>query len=418
MNKIFYIIQREYITRVSKKTFWILTFLIPLLYLGLIGMSVYVNTETGNQLQTVYVLDQSNIFDTLKSTETVTFVYPAKTDEKELERTVLDNEKCHILKIPNLNIDDPQGFSLISSRKNNGRVLSTIKSVLSERVRDIRIHKLGLENSIIEKLDPKIVINTTKLSQEGYERDNSVIASAVAFISGFLNYLFILLYGSLVLRGVQEEKSNRIVEIIVSSVRPFELMFGKIVGVALVGLTQFFLWIFFIAALTMAAINMPGHFSAGGADDGFSQVIASLSHFNFTFILAVFLFYFVFGYLLYSSMFASIAAAVDNQADVQQFMLPISIPLIISFVFVQPVIDAPQSALAIWLSIIPFSSPMIMMARISFDVPLWQLIVSMLSLILTFIFTTWICAKIYRVGILTYGGKVSYKDMYKWIFYK
>jgi len=416
MYKIFYIIQREYITRVSKRTFWILTFLIPLMYLGLIGISVYVQTETGNEMQNVYVIDQSHLFDSLKNTETVSFIYPSETDEKALEKTVLENEKCHILKIPRINIDNPKGFSVMSSRKSSSRVVSVIENVLSGRVRDIRIHKLGLENNIIQQLDPQIKINTTKISPKGYESDNTSIASAVAFVSGFLNYMFIFIYGSLVLRGVQEEKTNRIVEIIVSSVRPFELMFGKIVGVALVGLTQFFLWIFFIATLTAAAIHMPGLIS-GSADSGFSNVIASLSQINLPFILGIFLFYFVFGYLLYSSMFASIAAAVDNQADIQQFMLPISIPLIISFVFVQPVIQAPQSAMAVWLSIIPFSSPMIMMARISFDVPVWQLIVSMISLILTFMLTTWLAAKIYRVGILTYGGKVSYKDLYKWLFY-
>ena len=414
MNKIFYIIQREYITRVSKKTFWILTFLIPLMYLGLIGITVYVQTEAGNEMQSVYVLDQSHLFDSLKNTETVLFIYPGKIDEKVLEKTVLENEKFHILKIPVIDIDNPKGFSVMSSRKSSSRVVSTIENVLSGRVRDIRIHKLGLENNIIEKLDPQIKINTTKISPQGYQNDNTAIASAVAFISGFLNYMFIFIYGSLVL---QEEKMNRIVEIIVSSVRPFELMFGKIVGVALVGLTQFFLWIFFIVTLTATAINMPGLLSGGG-DGGFSNIIGSLTELNIPFILGIFVFYFVFGYLLYSSMFASIAAAVDNQADIQQFMLPISIPLIISFIFVQPVVEAPQSALAVWLSIIPFSSPMIMMARISFDVPLWQLLVSMVSLILTFIITTWLAAKIYRVGILTYGGKVSYKDLYKWLFYK
>ena len=158
--------------------------------------------------------------------------------------------------------------------------------------------------------------------------------------------------------------------------------------------------------------------SAGGPEGGFGQVIGALTQLNIPFILGIFVFYFIFGYLLYSSMFASIAAAVDNQADVQQFMLPVSLPLIISFIFIQPVVEAPQSAMAIWLSIIPFSSPMIMMARISFDVPVWQLLVSMVSIILTFILTTWLAAKIYRVGILTYGGKVSYKDLYKWLFYK
>ena len=417
MNKIFYIIQREYITRVSKRTFWILTFLIPLLYLGLIGITVYVQTESGNELQNVYVLDQSHLFDSLKNTETVSFIYPAIIDEKLFEKTVLENEKYHILKIPSINIDDPKGFSIMSSRKSSSRVVLIIENVLSERVRDIRIHKLGLENNIVEKLNPKIKINTSKLSPEGYQSDNTSIAFGVAMISGFLNYMFIMIFGTMVLRGVQEEKMSRIVEIIISSVRPFELMFGKIVGVALVGLTQFFLWVFFITALTVGASSMPGLMSGGG-NDGFSKIIGSLTELNIPFILGIFVFYFVFGYLLYSAMFASIAAAVDNQSDIQQFMLPISIPLIISFVFVQPVIEAPQSALAVWLSIIPFSSPMIMMARISFDVPAWQLITSMISLILTFIIITWLAAKIYRVGILTYGGKVSYKDLYKWLFYK
>lgn len=404
-------------TRVTKRTFWILTFLIPLMYVGLIGVSVYVQTEAGNEMQTVFVIDQSHLFDSLENTENVSFVYSNKMDEKNLEKSVLDDEKCHILTIPLIDIDNPKGFSIMSSRKSSSKVVSSIENILSDRVRDARIHKLGLDNSIIKKLDPEIKINTTKISPKGYQSDNTTIASAIAFISGFLNYMFIFVYGSLVLRGVQEEKSNRIVEIIISSVRPFELMFGKIVGVALVGLTQFFIWVFFIAALTTATISMPGLISAG-SDSGFMSIIGSLNDLNLPFLLGIFVFYFVFGYLLYSSMFASIAAAVDNQSDIQQFMLPVSIPLIISFIFVQPVVEDPQSSLAVWLSIIPFSSPMIMMARISFDVPAWQLITSMVSLVLTFVLVTWISAKIYRIGILTFGGKVSYKDLYKWLFYK
>jgi ABC-2 type transport system permease protein len=381
-------------------------------------MSVYVQTESGNQEQTVYIIDQSHLFDSLESSETLKFVYMDVKDEKELENTVLADDKNHILKIPPVNIDNPEGFLVISSIKSSSKIVRMLENQLEGRIRDIRIQKLGLENDILDKLDPRINIKTTKISPEGYQSDNTDVASAVAFILGFLNYIFVFIYGTLVLRGVQEEKTNRIVEIIVSSVRPFELMFGKIVGVALVGLTQFLLWVFFITVLSAGALHMPGIIPAGGDGGGFADVIGKLTQLNIPFILAVFVFYFVFGYLLYSSMFASIAAAVDNQSDAQQFMLPVSLPLILSFIFIQPVVEAPQSAMAVWLSIIPFSSPMIMMARISFDVPLWQLLVSMLSIIVTFLFTTWVAAKIYRVGILTYGGKVSYKDMYKWLFYK
>lgn len=232
------------------------------------------------------------------------------------------------------------------------------------------------------------------------------------------------MYGSLVLRGVQEEKSNRIIEIMVSAVRPFELMFGKIVGIALIGLTQFFLWILLTMIFSVTIVSIVGSSGFNPLPDsgldgiGIEKILSLFEGINFLFIIGIFIFYFIGGYLLYSSLFASVAAAVDNQTDMQQFMLPISIPLIISIVFISFVTEAPHSSLSIWLSMIPFTSPIIMMGRIAFGVPVHELIISMVLLVLGFIFTTWLASKIYRVGILMYGKKVNYRELAKWIFYK
>jgi ABC-2 type transport system permease protein len=417
MNKISYIIRREYLTRVRKKTFWILTFLLPVLYMMLIGITVFVQTRTGNDQQYIYITDPNHYFDTLQNEGNLSFVY-LQEKQPEIEKMVLNNESYYLLKIPmGLDIDNPQGISMIYGKRSSNKVINSVNSIITERIRDLRIKKLGFEKKVIDQLNPIIKINIQKLGPAGYQKDDTDLKSAIAFIAGLLNYFFIFIYGSLVLRGVQEEKSSRIVEIIVSSVRPFELMLGKIIGIALVGLSQFLLWIILVIILSTIGFSLP-NFAPGEGDMEIGKLISMVYSINLPFVLGIFMFYFIGGYLLYSSLFASIAAAVDNQSDIQQFMLPLSLPLILAFIFMQPVVEAPNSSLAFWFSIIPFTSPITMMCRIMFDIPVWELVLSMILLVGGFLGTTWISSRIYRIGILNYGNKVTYKDLWKWIGYK
>jgi ABC-2 type transport system permease protein len=253
--------------------------------------------------------------------------------------------------------------------------------------------------------------------------------------------MFIFMYGVQVLRGVIEEKSNRIIEVIISSVKPFQLMMGKIIGIALVGLTQFILWVVLTLSITAAAqtfilkdkysseevlkeVNMSTQLmqqtqnTTNIRNVDSNEILDILKQINYTLILLVFLFYFMGGYLLYGAMFAAIGAAVDNEADTQQFMLPITIPLVFAFIVAQMAMQNPEGPMAFWFSIVPFTAPVVMMVRVAYSVPVWELVLSMILLTITFILTTWLAARIYRVGILMYGKKPTYKEMWKWIFYK
>jgi ABC-2 type transport system permease protein len=284
-------------------------------------------------------------------------------------------------------------------------------------------------------------VNLKTFTLSGKE-NNALLTTAVGFAGGIAIYMFIFLYGVQVMRGVIEEKTNRIVEVIISSVKPFQLMMGKILGIALVGLTQFMLWIVltflisstittYIAKEKMDAKNVAMSLNtqqANGIDklsdtkemekSAMESIMSNMDSINFPLVLTCFVIYFLGGYLLYSALFAAIGAAVDNETETQQFMLPVTIPLILSFVVAQSVITNPESQLSFWFSIIPLTSPVVMMVRVAFGVPTWQLILSISLLILGFIGTTWLAARIYRTGILLYGKKVNYKELSKWLFYK
>ena len=284
---------------------------------------------------------------------------------------------------------------------------------------------------------------TISLNEEGEKSSSSGAATVIGGICAFLIYISVFVYGTQVMRGVTEEKTSRIVEVIISSVKPYQLMMGKIIGVALVGLTQFILWILLTILLTTAAgyafkdkigdnpqakmeevqKKMPSSAmgtatASAGAENPVTQVLSAVSSLNIPYIIACFLFFYLGGYLFYSALFGAVGAAVDNDADTQQFMLPITMPIVFSFIFAQMALRDPDGSLAFWTSIIPFTSPIVMMVRIPFGVPAWELALSMVLLVLGFMGTIWLASRIYRVGILMYGKKVSYKELGKWIFYK
>ncbi len=322
---------------------------------------------------------------------------------------------------------------------------SHIENSLEKDIEKLKLKKYNISDidNILAAVKTNISLETYKWTDGGEEKTGKhEISMAIGYINGFIMYMFILLFGVQVMRGVIEEKTNRIVEVIISSVKPFQLMMGKILGIAAVGLTQFVAWIILTIALvtTLQPLILPDNtmekiqnqqtemLQSGGIQQAqpvntenladFNSIFDSLKQVNFVLIIAVFLFYFLGGYLLYASLFAAVGAAVDNETDTQQFMTPITIPLIIALVVMLNAISNPEGPLAFWFSIIPFTSPIVMVARVSFGIPVWELLLSASLLIITFLATTWMAGKIYRVGILMYGKKVNYAELWKWMKYK
>lgn len=438
MNKIFLVIQREYLTRVKKKSFIIMTILGPLLMGGLITGAVWLSlaTEDHNNL---LVVDELKVFGDLKNTSTVSF-YPTDLSIDSAKKIFHESGYTGILYIPE-NLLSSNKVLLFFKNQPGFASLKTIESRIEERVEKMKLEYNQIDPEKYYTIKTNINIGTVAFKEPGKEENKNQEAGFIGFIFAVLIYMFIFMYGVQVLRGVIEEKTNRIIEVIISSVKPFQLMMGKIIGIALVGLTQFFLWVILTISITMAAqsfllkdkyssdtvlkeVNMTTQLMQqtqtlnNQSQIDSNEIIDVLKQFNYTLILAVFLFYFLGGYLLYGAMFAAIGAAVDNEADTQQFMFPITIPLVFAFIVAQMAMQNPEGPMAFWFSIVPFTSPVVMMVRIAYAVPVWELVLSMAFLTLTFILMTWLAARIYRVGILMYGKKPSYKEIWKWLFYK
>jgi len=420
MNKTFLIIKREFLVRVKKKSFIIMTLLAPILMASLIIVPVLV-TDSGQQKRLIGIYENTTSF--AKEIEDSENIHFTVFDNMQMDEFIKDPEGSNyyaLLKIEN------DSYSIYSNQQVALNLRKSIEKQLEQISERNKLKQAGINLEIIEQAKTNINIETKIITSEGNTTSSSTEASiGIGFITGILIYMFIFMYGTMVMRGVIEEKTNRIVEIIISSVKPFQLMIGKILGVALVGLTQFILWI--VLTIIISSIAEIIFFDTTEITNNLDSVDQSviLNEFtrltggiNLMLIFVSFLFYFLFGYLMYSALFAAVGSAVDAEADTQQFMLPITIPLIFSFILIQPVMDNPDGILAFWLSIIPLTSPIIMMARLPFGVESWQLLLSMILLILGFIFTTFIAGKIYRTGILMYGKKISYKELWKWLTYK
>jgi len=445
MNKIFLIIQREYLTRVRKKSFIIMTILGPLLMAGLMIVPIYVS-KLSDKKKEIAVIDQAGIlYNRLENTESIHFTY-LYSDLETVKKDFKNSGYYAILHIPEIAIFSPSSIRLFSEKQPSISVKIYLENNIRKEFQNIKLAANGIDPALLETIKKeKIEITTIKMGEDGSEeRSNSDVATVLAFFGAILIYFFIFMFGSQVMRGVIEEKTSRIIEIIVSSVKPFQLMMGKIVGVAMVGLTQFLLWI--ILTLTIVGVVkavFPEMFSAKNTqtmlpaannivpaatttDDPvamessaeFNQLVQDISNINFGLMIGMFLFYFLGGYLLYSSLMAAIGAAVDNEADTQQFMLPVTVPLIFAFIMANFVINNPEGPVAYWLSIIPLTSPIIMMIRIPFGVPAIDFVVSATLLVAAFLGSTWLAGKIYRTGILMYGKKISYKELWKWLKYK
>jgi ABC-2 type transport system permease protein len=434
MRKIGLIIAREYLSRVKKKSFIVMTFLGPILIGLMYGVAIWlaVNADEMNSKKIVMVVDESKLFEgSIRNSSSLEFEF-VNDDIENIKSEVLKNEDSYLLIIPNkvskTKLDEVQ---LYSKKQASISVVSYIEKELESKLKDNKLIENGISSDILKSLNMEVSINTLRLTDKGEESGSAGASYGVGMFGSILIYLFIFLYGVQVMRGVIEEKNNRIVEVIISSVRPFQLMMGKIVGIALVGLTQFVLWVVLTMAIngvisqkmmtdksSVSATEISAQAGSNVDNEMMTDVLSAVNTINFPLLIGTFLFYFLAGYLLYSALFAAIGSAVDSEAETQQFMFPVTIPLIFSFVLASSaVVNNPDGPIAFWLSMIPLTSPVVMMVRIPFGVPPWQLITSMILLILGFIGTVWLAAKIYRTGILMYGKKVTFKEMLKWLKY-
>lgn len=443
MHKILLIIKREYLTRVKQKSFIIMTILGPLLMGALFVVPIWMATQEDEKTD-VLVVDESLLFNnSFSDKDNLKFHFVKDMNIKEAEKQLDEDYYSAVLYIPQ-NIINSNGAEIIYKKQPGFNTILFIESSIENELESLKLSEAGIDKKTLAAAKTDIKMRKSKYESGVKESKNTELSMVVGMLGGVLIYFFIFLYGAQVMRGVIEEKSSRIVEVIISSVKPFQLMMGKIIGIAMVGLTQFLLWIILTTSIVSAAKGFlgveknslptpvpmeqamngqsalqPNMQAQQPAAEDMDEIWKSIDKINFPLLIGAFIFYFIGGYLLYGALFAAVGAAVDNEADTQQFMLPITIPLILSFVMAQFVMNNPEGPMAFWLSIIPFTSPIIMMVRLPFGIPypytdLW---ISMALLILGFIATTWFAGKIYRTGILMYGKKVNYKELWKWIRY-
>lgn len=409
MNKILLIIQREYLTRVRKKAFIIMTLLVPALFAGMYAIIAAVAGSKDSTMHVVSVIDNSGAFKgKFHDEQFVKYQYPGVSVSAAKKQ--LSSDDNLVLAIP---ADLKDSVQLFAKKKTTLGLADNIQSQMNDIAMGAGLVKIGIDTAQLHKIKSNIVIKSSEITAAG-EKSTSMGANyALSFAGAVLIYMSIFIYGAQVMRGVIEEKTSRIIEVIVSSVKPFQLMLGKIIGVGLVGLTQFILWI----ALSAGITYLVGH-DASSVKSPVYTFVHNLGA-NAGYELGCFIFYWVTGFLFYSALFAAVGSAVDSETETQQFMFPITLPLLFTYILsVSYLFMVPDSPLAVWLSMIPLSAPVAMMVRIPFNVPVWQLAISMTVMIAGFIFTTYIASRIYRVGILMYGKKASYKELVKWFFYK
>lgn len=439
MSKISLIIKREYTTRVMKPSFILLTFLTPILIGAMIMVPLLLAQIEDDAVNKIIVVDQtglySNIFENNEK-------YVFETVDQPLEELKQAPEKSFaaVLVITADLGQKPSAATLYSQQQVGVDLKSYIAGIINKHIEEQNLAALNIPDfkRMAEEIKSDVDVKTVRWGKDGEEKMGSAeLAIIIGMISAFIIYMFIVVYGAQVMSGVVQEKTSRIVEVIISSVKPFELMMGKIVGIAMVGLTQFALWVILtlivVASLSSVlgtSVDMEAYQQMPGAnmsampiptnpDDAmFAELMTALSNFDFVQTGIMFVIYFLGGYLLYASLFAAVGSAVDNETDTQQFSLPLTLPIIFAVYAAIYSAENPDGPLAFWTSMIPFTSPIVMMVRLPYGVDFWQIALSIGILILSFIGSTWVAAKIYRTGILMYGKKVTWKEMMKWVFYK
>ncbi len=438
MSKLWLIISREYMTMVGKKSFIIMTLLIPVLIviIGLVPVGIaYLNTS-GSDTETIAVIDNSGTLgDALKDNDMYHFVRLSGVECDDPHQFYLNSDgNVEAVVIIPADIDSVGSVSVYSDNTLNTSLKHYINRQLSDTLTARRIAAYGVDGltDMVERAQVDVDVRGVRWSDDGSEQEtNTEVAFAIGMILALVTYMFVLSYGAMIMNGVIEEKTNRIVEVIVSSCKPFQLMMGKIIGVGLVGLTQFAIWIVLLFAITMVAgvalapsvdpaalqTMQGGAMAPAAAADpsAMQDLLGGISSINFGTIIAAFVFYFIGGYLLYASLFAAFGSAVDQASDASQFTTPIVLIMVIALYAGMACIDNPNGPMAFWCSMIPFTSPIVMMIRLPYDVPAWEVLLSIGILFATAIVITWLAARIYRTGILLYGKKHSIKDIFNWL---
>lgn len=436
MNKIFLIIKREYLTRVRKKSFLLTTILVPIIIIGFYAAIIAIAVSDSDEQDKIAVIDKGNLFNGA--------IPPEKDDKESVKLELVQNETEESFKtkyrdrgydayvyIPELNPDDPNGIKLHSKNAVSLFTKSRIEKKINKAIERKRLISANIDPAKYESIKADVSIESTIDSGDGEKKSVEGLAYAVAFAAGILIYMILLIYGTMVMRGVMEEKTNRISEVIVSSVKPFQLMLGKIIGIGAVGITQFIIWIILIGVLQVIVPllfpSLSGQITQASPAAGMAaeqanninmmaKVTEGLKSIPIGLLVVSFIFYFIGGYLTYASLFAAIGSVSEDQQDAQQLIFPVMMPIILGFVMMTKAVQDPNGSIALFGSMFPLTSPIVMIGRIPFGVPYWQVVVSMAILALFFVFCTWLAGRIYRTGILMYGKKGSWKEMMKWAF--
>lgn len=439
MNQIFLVLKREYLTRVKKKSFLLATILTPLVIPAIIFTIAYFATrDKDSRHEEIRVLDESGYFEGVFNVSGYDFSF-VSGDLSDQKTKFEDEGAFGLLYIPQLDLTDISvtrftGFEFYSKTNPSFRTLEAIDGAIERRIKDLKLQRSGLDADVVASLQANVSLDTYNITETGEAKEsNSGLSYAVGYGMGFMIYMFIFVYGSQIMQSVLDEKTSRIVEVIVSSVRPFQLMMGKVLGVGAVGFTQLLIWIVLIGGLSTVGLGilsggnevmmeaatqqMPAE-AMTQQQEMAANIQGMIASVPVVKILLCFLFFFLGAYFLYGALYAAVGSAVDSLQDAQQFMFPIIIPIIVSIMSMFFVLEDPNGGLAVTLSMIPFTSPIIMMARIPFGVPDWQLALSMVLLIAGFVGTIYVAGRIYRIGILMYGVKVNWKVMKKWFTMK
>lgn len=435
MKQILLILQREFSVRVRKKSFIIITLITPILFAGLMVLPAYLMQRDDEQLRHVAVIDQTASYDSvLTSSATLRFSYVYDTPVEKLKGSFDKAGYYGLLVIDSVSGSPNPQLTMYTRSQPSVTLLNMVERVMEKEVehRKLSAYKIDNLDQIMASVKTKLRCATINIDSQGVEkRSSTVVAMGLAYIMGFIIYMMVMLTGNMVMQGVIEEKHDRVIEVIISSIKPFNLMMGKILGIAAVSLVQIGAWVVLTMALSTTATGLLGGdaaqmMAASGVDTEVVQAAAqpsnelfeAIRNLDFVLIIGSFVFFFLFGYLLYAALFAAAGSAVENESETQQLVLPITIPMMLGIMVMIFAMKSPDSPVVQWCSMIPFTSPIVMLARIPFGVPTWELLLSGALLVLTFVGVTYLAAKIYRVGILMYGKKASFKEIWKWLCYK
>ncbi|SFZ93937.1 ABC-2 type transport system permease protein [Flaviramulus basaltis] len=435
MNHLPLIIKREYLTKVKNKSFIVMTILSPIIMIALISVVAYLSQLNNDTVRTITILDESGLVEnSFKSSENTKYNVLQNMSLEEAKTITKETSSYGLLHVNKLDDVDAISKSIrfYSEESPSIGIISNLEGQLEKKLTNIKLQQKGVDVDMINA--SRISINIAQESFEGEKTSkiDSVVKLIFGGAAGYLLFMFIIIYGNMIMRSVIEEKTSRIIEVIISSVKPVQLMLGKIIGTSLAGITQFVIWII-LGGVLMAVVSLvlgidmmqspqqqvlQQAMESPEANSQIQNIMTAFYNLPITNLIIAFILFFISGYLLYSSLYAAIGAAVDNETDTQQFLLPIMMPLILAvYIGIFTVIEDPHGTVSTVFSFIPLTSPVVMLMRIPFGVPIWQQLVSLLLLIGTFMFTVWFAAKIYRVGILMYGKKPSYKELIKWIKY-